>query len=94
MYGLIRLPIVWPRQGRPVTGSMIAGIGADGYAAFLRGASPGTLATVRAGPGSGRSRLAAVPCWVLVNRWLCQEFGIIVAWVAAAARDSLARTGR
>ena len=69
---------------------MIAGTGANGYAAFLRGASPGTSATVRAGPDSGRIRRGAVPRCVLVNRWLRQEFGVTAERVAAAARGSMA----
>jgi YspA, cpYpsA-related SLOG family len=51
----------WRRHGRAagqLRNAAMIGLGADGCAAFLRGASPGTTATIRL------ARAAGIPVWL------------------------------
>ena len=58
-------PADWRRHGRgagQLRNAEMVRLGAQGCAAFLRGASPGTTATIR------RARAAGIPAWVHTQR--------------------------
>lgn len=57
-------PADWRRHGRAaeqLRNAEMIGLGPDGCAAFLRGASPGTMATIRL------ARAAGTPLWLPIR---------------------------
>jgi len=58
-------PAGWHRHSRAagqLRNAKMTALGTDGCVAFLRGASPGTAATVR------MARAAGIPVWLLIQR--------------------------